>query len=172
MAKSPILLDHDIFYQTLPSNENQSTNDQKLTVAPLSRHKSGPLPASSPAPMLHSDKRADDEAINLISNSAVIDTPDKDIPDRYEFELIRLRRRIAELECIVRDRDDRIVKALGMIEDELSFWRTWLHDHIGETMAGISRRVGRLESSLEYLKEKGSRFYPPLEIPAAWKKKS
>ena len=123
--------------------------------------------------MARDNQCADDEAANLISNSAVIDAPDdREIPDRYEFEMIRLRRRVAELECIVRDRDDRIVRALSMIEDELSFWRSFLHDHVADTMGGIMRRVGRLESSLDYLKEKGSRFYPPLEIPAAWKKKS
>lgn len=153
----------------LPNNSKELPHSRKrvsdVQILP------GPPPASKVAPMAR-DNRADDEAVILISNSAVIDAPEeKELPDRYQFELIRLRQRIAELECIVRDRDDRIVKALAAIEDELSFWRSWLHDHIGETMAGISRRVGRLESSLEYLKQKGSRFYPPLEVPAAWKKK-
>lgn len=126
----------------------------------------GPKPAPTVPPMVRN------ELVNPISNAPVVTAPaDSEVPDRHEFEVMRQRRRVLELECIVRDRDDRIVKAIGMIEDELAFWRTYLHDHVGETMAGISRRVGRLESARDYMTVKGSRYYPPLEMPEGWKKK-
>lgn len=132
----------------------------------------GPSSASNVDPVANNSV-PDDAEVNIIANaSSVPALQDNEIPTDSEFEILRLRHRVAELECITRDRDDRIVKALGMLEDELSFWRSYLHDHVSETMGGISRRVGRLESALEYLKEKGSRFYPPLPIPPAWKKKT
>src|SRR5678816_504899 len=104
------------------------------------------------------------DSVDMISNAGVTNTPDADqIPNDYQFEIIRLRRRVDELECIVRDRDSRVVSAIAMLEDELTMYHTLLHDHVAETHDGIKRRTLSLESTLETLKAKGSKFYPPLE---------
>src|SRR5690242_20002933 len=77
--------------------------------------------------------------VDIIGNAGVLDSPDDShIPNRYEFEIIRLRRRVEELECIVRDRDSRVVSAIAMLEDELVMYRTLLHAHIAETHDGIT----------------------------------
>lgn len=46
-----------------------------------------------------------------------------------------------------------------------------LHDHVSETHDGIMRRTIRIDSTLATLEEKGSKFYPPLEIPQRRRKK-
>lgn len=114
----------------------------------------------------------DTDTVDLISNAGVLTIPDdKDVPNEYEFEILRLRRRVEELECTVRDRDARNVRAIAMLEDELQMFRSYLHDHVGETQSGIHRRVVRLESTLMTLRGKGSQFAPPLEIKESWKNK-
>jgi hypothetical protein len=85
------------------------------------------------------------------------------IPDDYQFEIYRLRRRVAELECAIHDRDDRIRRSLASLEDELLFWRTFLHDKVGETVGQIQRRVIRLESTLAFIKNPQPLIYPKLE---------
>lgn len=111
------------------------------------------------------------QELDFISNAGALNTPnDKEIPTSYEFEILRLRRRIDELECIVRDKNRRVVAAIGMLEDEVVMYRTLLHDHIAETHDGVQRRMIRIESTLDTLKEKGSKFYPPLPIPKRWQK--
>jgi hypothetical protein len=109
-------------------------------------------------------------AVNPISNAPALQEPvDSDLPNEYQFEIYRLRRRVMELECVVRDRDERIVRALSIIEDEIQFWRTGMYQHVWETMSGIARRMLRLESTIAYLKDKASHVWPELEIPARWK---
>jgi len=111
------------------------------------------------------------QELDFISNAGALNTPnDKEIPTSYEFEILRLRRRIDELECIVRDKNRRVVAAIGMLEDEVVMYRTLLHDHIAETHDGVQRRMIRIESTLDTLKEKGSKFYLPLPIPKRWQK--
>lgn len=95
--------------------------------------------------------------------------PMRDLPNEYEFEILRLRRRVNTLECTVRDRDERTVAAIAMLEDEMVFWRSYLHDHIDPTYGDIKRRVIRIESTLGRLREKGSRIYPALQT--TWAKK-
>src|SRR6478736_409431 len=59
--------------------------------------------------------------------------PSEAIPNNsndFQFEIIRLRRRVDELECIVRDRDSRVITAIAMLEDELVMYRSLLHDHV------------------------------------------
>ena len=111
------------------------------------------------------------QELDFISNAGTLNTPDdQDIPTGYELEIFRLRRRVDELECIVRDKNRRVVAAIGMLEDEVVMYRTLLHDHIAETHDGVQRRMIRIESTLDTLKEKGSKFYPPLPIPKRWQK--
>ena len=108
---------------------------------------------------------------NLIANAPAIEIPaETNIPNEYEFEIIRLRRRVEELECIVRDRDRRVVVAIATLESELRMWRTLVHDHVTETHDGVMRRIFKIESTLETLKAIESFFYPPMEIPAGRKK--
>jgi hypothetical protein len=108
-----------------------------------------------------------DAAADIIANAPVLEEP-PDLPNEYHFEILRLRRRVVELECIVKDRDERIVRALSMIEDELQFWRSFLHQHIQATMREIQARVLRLDTVVAYLKDTGAHFWPPLDTPARW----
>jgi hypothetical protein len=133
----------------LPSTEKADRKNHVRSSPDIISHNSGP-PLALPPPA------------TVASTSG--------IPNEYEFEILRLRRRVESLECTVRDRDERNVAAIAMLEDEMQFWRTYLHDHVDATYADIRRRVVRIESTLAVLKEKGSRIYPPLEIPAAWRK--
>jgi len=111
------------------------------------------------------------DTVDMISNAGVIDSlDDGEIPNDYEFEIIRLRRRVDELECIVRDRDSRIVSAIAMLNDELTMYHTLLHAHVAETHGDITRRVLRIKSTLDTLTSKESKFYPPVEVPERWRK--
>lgn len=141
---------------------------------PSCKQSTGPHPASIPSPMPPAHKAVrDDEPVNPISNAPVLAAPEEaDALNPHRLEIFRLRRRVAELECAVRDRDDYIRRAINVIEDQLQFWRTFLHDHVGETLGGIMRRVGRLESALAYMKERGGHHVPALEIPPAFRRKS
>jgi hypothetical protein len=106
-----------------------------------------------------------------ISNAGSIIIPDEnDIPNEYEFEILRLRRRIDELETAVRNRDERNLRAITMLEDELQMWNTFMHDHVEETHDGIRRRILRLDSTLMTLRENNSRFLSPLDLPERWRK--
>ena len=116
--------------------------------------------------------RKDDDEISPIGNVPVIGPPNDAVPDHYKLELYRLRRRVTELECVVRDKNDRIVRAIKTLEHELSMWRQLLHDDVKETFDGVRKRTIGIEATLLRLKDKGSRFAPPLEMPAKWKKKS
>jgi hypothetical protein len=108
---------------------------------------------------------------NPINNAPPIQEPiSNDIPTEHEFEIYRLRRRVAELESAISDRDDRIRHSLASLEDELLFWRTFMLDKVGETLGQLHRRIGRLESSLAFIKDIQPHIYPPLQIPAQWKK--
>jgi hypothetical protein len=110
-----------------------------------------------------------DAAADIIANAPAVVAPSTpDLPDEYQLEIYRLRRRVAELECIVKDRDERIIRAISMIEDELQFWRSFIHQHIRATIGEIQARTLRLESVISYLKEKGAHFWPALDIPAQW----
>jgi len=107
----------------------------------------------------------------LISNSGSLIIPnDSGIPNEYEFEILRLRRRVESLECSVRDRDERNVRAIATLEDELQMWRTLMHAHVEETHDGIRRRILRIESTLMTLKASDSRILSQLEIPDRWRK--
>jgi hypothetical protein len=113
----------------------------------------------------------DDTTVNPIANAPRIEAPvDSSVPNEYQFEIYRLRRRVDELECIVKDRDERLVRAISIIEDELQFWRTGLHQHVWETTGAVTRRVLRLESVMSYIKEAGAHFWPALDIPERWRK--
>lgn len=150
------------YSNNLPTSVKKALRERGTLLAPISPH-----------PMARTTREASDDTtpVDLISNAGVISIPDtKDVPNEYEFEILRLRRRVEELECSIRDRDERNVRAISMLEDELQMYRTYLHDHVGETQSGIQRRVVRIESTLMRLREKGSRAYPPLELPAGWKK--
>lgn len=172
-AKYAKSLEPNISYRKLPTSEDQSRNDQTEPRPTIIGQKSGSALAIHPAiaPMVPASKHtASAETPRLISNAGELDIPDDaGVPDEYKFEIFRLRRRIAELECTVRDRDERNVRAISMLEDELQFWRTFMHDHVGDTHDGIQRRIVRIESTLLRLREKGSKFYPSLEIPDRWK---
>ena len=113
------------------------------------------------------------EPVFPISNAPGTNVPDDETwPDRYQFEIQRLRQRITQLECTVRDKDERIVRALAMLNDELQFWRTFLLDKVGDTRGGIQRRVVRLESTTAFLIDKQSHIYPQFDVPARWQKPS
>lgn len=105
----------------------------------------------------------------IISNAGSLIIPDG-IPNEYEFEILRLRRRVESLECSVRDRDERNVRAIAMLEDELQMWHSFFNDHVAETHDGIRRRILRIESALMTLKTVTSRIVTPLEIPERWRK--
>lgn len=144
----------------LPNNFNKLQESHKNT---QSRHGAD---NASPRDMASQDKQ-----VCPISNAPGVESLDEPaFPDKFQLAIRRANRRIAELECVVRDRDERVSTALAMLNDEMVFWRTFLHDHIGETMGGILRRVLRIETTISRLVEKGSRYSPPLDIPEQWKK--
>ena len=106
-----------------------------------------------------------------ISNAPDSTLPDDNLwPSKYQFELMRLRQRIGRLECTVKDKDDRIVRALDSLNDEMQFWRTYLLDKVGETMGQIRRRVIRLEAATAYLIDKQAHIYPKLEMTKTGKR--
>lgn len=176
IGKSAILLDRTISYQTLPSGEDPGVNAQSAQPAEIIRqNKHGATFAVSPA----MDQRRRDkgvtesDAIVPIGNLPSFDSPADDaIPNDYQFEIWRLRRRVVELECELLDRVDKIRQAIEVIDGELLYWRTGLHSHVWESLGQIQRRVVRLEAALAALKAPGSKVVPPLEIPARWKKSS
>lgn len=103
-----------------------------------------------------------------ISNTGALTIPDDTgIPNEYEFEILRLRRRVESLESSVRDRDERNVRAITMLEDELQMWRTFMNDHVAETHDGIRRRIVRIDSTLMTLRDGTSRI---VAIPERWRK--
>ena len=57
------------------------------------------------------------------------------------------------LESIVREKNERNVSAITMLEDELQMWRSFMHEHVAETHDGVRRRILRIESTLMILKE-------------------
>lgn len=164
-------VDRFISYQSLDTPAKSTPCTPKLTEAPLTGLKSpGTPPALQPRTMAQNPTR-DGRALVPIANAIDIPRPDDaGIPNEYEFELMRLRRRVAELESAVTDRDDKLRQALHVLDDELVFWHTGLNNHVWESMGGLLRRVGRLESALAYIKEQNSRFYPSMELPDAWRK--
>jgi len=106
-----------------------------------------------------------------ISNAGSLIVPDDiGIPNEYEFEILRLRRRIESLESSIRARDERNVHGILMLEDELQMWRTFMRDDVAETFDGIRRRIVRIESALMTLKDSGSHFLLPLQLPERWRK--
>jgi len=103
----------------------------------------------------------------FIKNTGTLSVPDdSNIPDEYQFEILRLRRRIDELEDAVRNRDERTIRAISMLEDELQMWRTFMRDHVTETYDGIRRRIVRIDSTLMTLRESGNRI---VAIPERWR---
>src|SRR5690349_10549727 len=91
--KSAILLDKNISYQTLLSTEELGTNPQCQKTSDIIRHK----PGSNIADPSHSmAERPDSEVAPLMANAAVLEVPpDSGIPTEHEFEIYRLRRRVA-----------------------------------------------------------------------------
>ncbi len=153
------LVDDNIFYQTLPSSEELGRNTQAEPHHEIIRRKDNGTQVAQLPPM------------DIVRNAGTLTIPDEpDIPNEYEFEILRLRRRVESLECSIRDRDERNVQAITMLEDELQMWRTFFHDHVAETHDGIRRRILRIESTLMTLKTVTSRIVSPLEIPERWRK--
>ncbi len=112
--------------------------------------------------MAHDDK--------IIRNAGALTIPDDSgIPTEYEFEILRLRRRVEELEAAVRSRDERTLRAISMLEDELIMWNTFMKDHVAETHDGIRRRILRINSTLMTLRESNSRDLA-FRIPERWRK--
>lgn len=140
-------VDQTISYQTLPSPEELGRNTQTPPGRDIIGRKPGPRIASSDEPM----------PIDLIRNAGVLVIPDEStIPNEYEFEILRLRRRVDSLEDAVREKNERNVHAITMLEDELQMWLSFMHEHVAETHDGIRRRVLRIEATLMKLKESGS----------------
>lgn len=108
--------------------------------------------------------------LNPISNAPQLEVPD-DFPDKYKFELTRLRNRVKNLEADLKDKDGRLLKALGMLDDELMFWRTFLNLHVGESLGQINNRVNRIVGTIDYLKDRQPHVFPALELPERWKQK-
>jgi hypothetical protein len=158
----------------LPSNERNSINVKITPRRDIIGHKSAGIEVA-PLPVVD-DSRAktagtNDGVISPISNAPVLNIPeDLDLPDRYQFEVYRLRNRITELETVVLEKDDKLRHALVMLDDELLFWRTGLHCHVWETMGRIINRVVRLESAIARIRDKSSKFTSPLDLPARWLK--
>jgi hypothetical protein len=106
-----------------------------------------------------------DHLSGIIVNAATIDRlSDNEFPDKYQLELYRLRRRVADLEAVITDKNDRIGHCLAMLEDEILFWRTYMQHGIGETLGQLDRRIGRLESTLAFIRDIQPHVVPPLEI--------
>jgi hypothetical protein len=112
-----------------------------------------------------------DDSAKVIPIANLQDITAGSIGDGTSLEVYRLRRREKDLECIIEEKNERLVVALQMLNDELIFWRSGLNDHVWESPGTVLRRVARLEGTIERITSKHSKFYPPLEIPAAWKKK-
>lgn len=112
----------------------------------------------------------DTEPVHLVGNAAKVEVIDRlDFPDRFQLEVYSLRRRVEELQGIILDKNDRLSKAIAMLEDEALMWRTVMYDHVDETYGKIKRRMIRIDSTLATLKDIQPRHYPPLEIPDSWK---
>jgi hypothetical protein len=166
-ANSAKSLKSNISYQTLPSSQQITGNSTNVKPATLSDTNSNPAPGTPPAILR---TVADDSAkVTPISNAVEITAGS--IDDGTSLEVYRLRRREKELESIIADKNERLVAAQQMLADELIFWRTGLNDHVWETLGTVLRRVTRIEGTIERITSKHSKFYPPLELPAAWKKK-
>lgn len=160
-----------ISYQSLDICEKSTPCIPKLTEPPLTGLKSPGIPPALPAPAMSRPKPTVGDSVVPIANPFTTDSQESPgLPDRYELEMYRLRRRVAELECDVLNRDDKIRHALATLDDELTFWRTGLHDHVWETLGKIHARVTRLNSTVAHLKEVGGRHVPHLDIPAGWRK--
>jgi hypothetical protein len=144
----------------------ESKNPNNIDALPIADNTA--KESAGPTVALSSDVARDDK---IISNAGTIVIPDEpNIPNEYEFEILRLRRRVESLECSIKDRDERNVQAIAMLEDELQMWRTFFHDHVAETHDGIRRRILRIESALMTLKTVTSRIVSSLEIPERWRK--
>jgi len=114
----------------------------------------------------------DGEKIGLVANDPCsIILPEAGFTDKFKLEIYRSRRRIEELECLARDKDERISRAIAMLEDCALMWRRVLHDDVKETYGGIRRRMIKIDSALSYLKDLQPHVFPRLEIPDRWKKK-
>ncbi len=139
-------VDQTISYQTLPSTEELGRNSQPPPGLDIIGRQPGPRIASSDTTM----------PVDLIRNAGAIIVPDEGtIPNEYEFEILRLRRRVDSLEDAVRGKNERNLHAIAMLEDELQMWRSFMHEHVAETHDGIRRRILRIESTLMTLKESG-----------------
>lgn len=120
-------------------------------------------------PVGHKDN-AQDEGVVPISNAPILKVPDdSEIPNSYQFEIFRLRRRVAELDMIVIDANEKISVAIAVIDNELLYWRTGLHLHVWETMGQLQRRITNLETASAMLKALSAKPVP-LELPERWRK--
>lgn len=109
----------------------------------------------------------------MIGNAPVIENEsESNFPDKYKLEIYRLRRRVADLESTLMDKNDRVVKAIQILESEAAMFRQIIYDDVRETYGQIKQRMIKIDGALQELKHKGSRYYPPLEIPEAWQKKT
>lgn len=153
-------------FEILRKLSDESHKDsQNLPITPNEERRIAGAEIASPKDM------SKDRTIVPIGNAPVVaETVSRDFPDHFEFEIYKARNRIAELEAMVKDKDQRIMRAITIMESEVQYWHRGLYDHVWESMGEIERRVKRLQGTVELLKDLQPRVIPPLEIPAGWRK--
>ena len=97
-AKSHDLL--DILRQPCENNPNKINNLPKTDTASKKRHGPSIAPSTSTTMARNKASSSSDSTtpVDVISNAGVLEIPDNnEIPNEYEFEIFRLRRRVEEL---------------------------------------------------------------------------
>ncbi len=146
----------NISYQTLPNSENSGKEGNRSKRRALSDIiPPGPSPALSPA-MDTAPKLDPGEPVIPISNLPQSAPLPDDIPDEYRFEIFRLRRQIAALNSDIRHVNDKLTKALEVLQAEVRFWRLGIYEGQWETLGQVMRRMKHLEALVKALEGPGA----------------
>ena len=68
-----------------------------------------------------------------------------------DWEIMKLRRDVAELTAQVRERNDKLAYALSVLLDQFQFWNDFLHGGVGESRDHVNARMIRLRAALDRL---------------------
>jgi len=68
-----------------------------------------------------------------------------------DWEIMKLRREVAELTAQVRERNDKLAYALSVLLDQFQFWNDFLHGGVGESHDYVNARMVRLRAALDRL---------------------
>lgn len=105
--------------------------------------------------------KIDNAPVCPISNLPRLARLSSRIPNKYEFEIWRLRRENLSLTYDCRRANGKIARALLVLHDELRFWRVGLYEKQWETYSQIIVRMRHLEATIRCLED----VQPTGEIP-------